>query len=341
MVTMSDVAKEARVSRATASYALRGDTRIAESTRNKVVEAARKLNYTANLSARSLRSGKSGIIGVAIFELDKPYPSQMSATLSRKINAYGMQAIIQQTSISKRNEISILQRVTSQLCDGTIFSPGSISNEEMRALTDGKPMVLLDDPSLHPAFDSVMTAGTAGARTAVMHLISIGCRRIIVIGASLSTMNDPANANTTKTLRLRGCLQAFQEAELAFDDTTFINADHWDPDTARNIAHQLIDSGRQFDGAFCMTDSLALGFMRGLADRQVYVPQDAALVGFDGIKEGGLSLPSLTTVQTDLDDLAAKSVGMLMERINQPQAHLEPQQMTANYKLVVRESSRR
>ena len=181
MVTMSDVAKEAQVSRATASYALRGDTRIADDTRRRVLLAAHKLRYSANLSARSLRSGKSGIIGVAIFELDKPYPAQMSAAISRQINAHGMQAIIQQTSNSKQDEVSILRHVTSQLCDGTIFSPGSITNEEMQELADGKPLVLLDDPSAEPVFDSVMTAGFEGAAMAVRHLLDCGCQRLSLI----------------------------------------------------------------------------------------------------------------------------------------------------------------
>ena len=84
MVTMSDVAKAAGVSRATASYALRGDPRIVPATAERVMRAARELQYTTNLSARSLRSGRSGIIGVAIFELDHPYPSEMSAAMSRE-----------------------------------------------------------------------------------------------------------------------------------------------------------------------------------------------------------------------------------------------------------------
>lgn len=89
MVTMSEVAKAAGVSRATASYALRGDPRIAPDTAQKVLNAANELKYTANLSARSLRSGHNGVIGVAIFELDRPYPSEMSAAISREATKHG------------------------------------------------------------------------------------------------------------------------------------------------------------------------------------------------------------------------------------------------------------
>lgn len=110
MVTMSEVAKAAGVSRATASYALRGDPRIAPDTAQKVLNAANELKYTANLSARSLRSGHNGVIGVAIFELDRPYPSEMSAAISREATKHGLQTIVQQTSISKDSEIGILKK---------------------------------------------------------------------------------------------------------------------------------------------------------------------------------------------------------------------------------------
>lgn len=183
MVTMSEVAKAAGVSRATASYALRGDPRIAPDTAQKVLNAANELKYTANLSARSLRSGHNGVIGVAIFELDRPYPSEMSAAISREATKHGLQTIVQQTSISKDSEIGILKKVTSQLCDGMIFSPSNVSDQEIRILAGGKPIVLLDALSHSPMFDTINTPCETGAQAAIDHLINVGCRNILVIGA--------------------------------------------------------------------------------------------------------------------------------------------------------------
>ena len=340
MVTMSDVAKEAQVSRATASYALRGDTRIADDTRRRVLLAARKLRYSANLSARSLRSGKSGIIGVAIFELDKPYPAQMSAAISRQINAHGMQAIIQQTSNSKQDEVSILRHVTSQLCDGTIFSPGSITNEEMQELADGKPLVLLDDPSAEPVFDSVMTASTEGAAMAVQHLLDCGCRRIGVVGADMTASTDPAQRHAVRGRRVAGCLKALKAAGIKARPQDFLPLDRWDGEMARDLGHHLADtSDLAFDGIFCMTDSLALSLIRGLHECGVEVPRDLAVVGFDGIQEGALYIPSLTTISTDKDDLARKAVDALLARLQGDDDNRPPTRTTAACRLVVREST--
>jgi DNA-binding LacI/PurR family transcriptional regulator len=368
MPTMSDVAKAAGVSRATASYALRGDPRISPHTAEKVRAAASQLRYTANLSARSLRSGRSGVIGVAIFELDKPYPSEMSAAISREAAQHGLETIVQQTSNSKEREISILRKVTSQLCDGTVFSPGNVSVEEIAALYGGKPLILLDDVSNDPLFDCVFTPCEAGAEAAIRHLAAVGCRNIGVLGtdctASLedsqaTTISDhrPAGALTklwdmvvmsssVSGRRLAGALTAFDDLGITVGEDNFVNA-LWETRDAREAAHRLVDEGLPFDGLFCMTDTVALGALRGFADRGVRVPQDVAVIGFDGINEGEYSVPSLTTIQTDLDDLARKTVGLLLNRLDEEATGLPLQQkapvqrLTAGYSLVERESTRR
>ncbi|OZG66503.1 LacI family DNA-binding transcriptional regulator [Bifidobacterium eulemuris] len=339
MVTMSDVAKAAGVSRATASYALRGDPRIAPATTDRVLQAARALQYTTNLSARSLRSGRSGLIGVAIFELDFPYPSEMSAAISREVARHGLEAIVQETSNSKESEIAILQKVTSQLCDGTIFSPGKVSDEEIRDLSGGKPVVLLDDISPDPVFDSVATPCESGSEAAIRHLIEVGCRRILVVGASYDMLAEDRAAMSVSGRRLIGCLNAFENLGITPDPTQFLRPEQWQNGAARKLAHNVVDAGTPFDGVFCMTDSIALGFIRGLADRGIHVPQDAAVIGFDGINECDYYIPSLSTIATDMEDLARKAVGLLLDRIDGGDAPTRT--LTADYRLVARESTRR
>lgn len=340
MVTMSDVAKAAGVSRATASYALRGDPRIVPETAEKVRTAARRLHYTANLSARSLRSGRNGVIGLAIFELDRAHPSEMGAAISREASRHGLQTIVQETSNSKEGEVSILRKVTSQLCDGMIFSPGNVSDEELRELSGGKPMVLLDDLSPDPIFDTVNTPCEIGAQTAIDHLVDVGCQNILVVGARYESLAEDAQSTSVSARRLYGCLKAFDDhgMEVSPENFLYIN---WNPEDARALAHQVVRSGRRFDGVFCMTDTLAMGFIRGLADCGVHVPNDMAVVGFDGINESDYFVPSLTTVSTDLNDLAAKAVNLLLKRIDEDGTDFKPEKLTADFRLVRRESTGR
>jgi DNA-binding LacI/PurR family transcriptional regulator len=340
MVTMSDVAKAAGVSRATASYALRGDPRIVPETAEKVRTAARRLHYTANLSARSLRSGRNGVIGLAIFELDRAYPSEMGAAISREASRHGLQTIVQETSNSKEGEVSILRKVTSQLCDGMIFSPGNVSAEELRELSGGKPMVLLDDLSPDPVFDTVNTPCEAGAQAAIDHLIDVGCQDILVVGAHYESLAEDKQSTSVSARRLYGCLKAFDNHGMAVSPENFLYI-NWNPEDARALAHQVVRSGRRFDGVFCMTDTLAMGFIRGLADCGVHVPNDMAVIGFDGINESDYFVPSITTVSTDLNDLAAKAISLLLRRIDEDGADFEPEKLTADFRLIRRESTGR
>ncbi|MCI1984291.1 MAG: LacI family transcriptional regulator [Bifidobacteriaceae bacterium] len=335
---MREVAEAAGVSRATASYALRGDPRIIPKTAEKVMRAARDLQYTTNLTAKSLRSGKSGIIGVAIFELDKPYPSEMSAAVSREAAKNGFQAIIQQTSNSKESEISILQKVTSQLCDGTIFSPGNVTSEEIKELAGGKPIVLLDSTSLSPLFDTVLTPSEDGAHDAIEHLLKIGCRNILILGADFGILQKPDQKMTVSARRLRGCKRAFDEVGMSFTHDNVVDTPDWGTETARRTIHNLVQSGRHFDGLFCMTDSMSLGAIRSLADSGIRVPDDVRVIGFDGINEGDFSVPSLSTIEVDLHDLAQKSIELLARRIDGDTTSI-PQSVTAEYRLIEREST--
>jgi DNA-binding LacI/PurR family transcriptional regulator len=90
-----------------------------------------------------------------------------------------------------------------------------------------------------------------------------------------------------------------------------------------------------------MTDSLALGALRGLEDCGLTVPGDVAVMGFDGINEGELSIPSLSTIKIDLKDLAEKAVSLLLKRIKEPSQPFTPRRLTAAYTLVQRESTSR
>ncbi|WP_163146881.1 LacI family DNA-binding transcriptional regulator [Bifidobacterium ramosum] len=341
MVTIDDVAKAAGVSRATTSYALRGDPRIAPGTADKVRHAAARLHYTANLSARSLRSGRNGVIGVAIYELDRAYPSEMSAAMSREIARRGCQTIVQQTANSKEGEIAILQKITSQLCDGMIFSPGNVGDAELKYLSHGKPMVLLDDSSTAPVFDSVDTPCEEGAAQAIRHLAGVGCRDIVVIGPDYRLLDDEFARNGVEGRRLAGCISALEDVGMRVMPDMFVHTT-WDAGSARRRAHELVRSGRRFDGAFCLTDTVAMGFIRGLADCGARVPDDVAVVGFDGVAEGASFVPSLTTISVDLEDLARKAIDLLMRRMCEDAGHpLPPRRVVAGYQLVERESTKR
>lgn len=147
-VTMRDVAKAAGVSPASVSFALRGDPRIKQETARHIIDVANRMNYSVNITAKSLRSGRTGVIEAAVFQLDRPFYAQLLAGVSNAAFDRGIQAVVQQISTGKvGHEKSILEKVANKFCDGVILSAGGLSDAEIIELSRGKPVVLLDDQS--------------------------------------------------------------------------------------------------------------------------------------------------------------------------------------------------
>ena len=352
MATLRDVAKRAGVSPSTVSYVLRGDPRFQPDTIARVRRAAEELGYAANLSARILKAGRNGVIGVAVYGLASCQPMQLAAALTREAVERGLNTIVQQTVNSREGELRSLEQVTSQFCDGLIFSPSSVSPAEIKAFVGSKPMVWCEDFAAEPLFDAVVTPSFEGARTAVRHLLSVGCRHIVALGAN-PPQHDQADSGNTAFCdqRLAGCTAAFAEAGLRLPSDSVIPCP-WDYEDSRLAAHRLADAGLvggdnpAIDGLFCMNDTVAMGASRGFADRGIRVPDDVAIIGFDGIVETVYTVPSISTIAIDYDDYARKALDLLTARIEAATSKgattlvAPPQRLVADFTLVQRESTR-
>lgn len=346
MVTMKDIAREAGVSAMTVSNALRGRDNVAPATAHRVLDAAERLGYrltTTSMSARSLRvrgcgGDSSGVIGVAVFEFDSAQPSQMAAGISRAAMERGYRTIFQQTRVNEQYERDIIRGIANQFCDGLIFSATCLEPSEVDRLAQHRPTVLLDDGRGQGALDTVLSPGITGARAAVSYLLKQGRRHIAVVGDSLQMLDDPERRQSVGGRRLQGCIQALHEAGLRTTDAAFLSCD-WNGSAARALVHAMGDHMREYDAIFCLTDGMALGVLRGLTDCGVRVPDDVAVMGFDGIAAGELSVPSLSTVAVDYDWMARIAVNRVIERLEHPMESSVCLCMETPFHLELRESA--
>ncbi|NMM98855.1 LacI family DNA-binding transcriptional regulator [Bifidobacterium olomucense] len=356
MVTMKDVGREAGVSAMTVSNVLRGNTNVTPETARRVREAADKLHYrlnTTSLSARSLRVSTSrhgrnfSTIGLAIFELDRPYPSQLASLISQAAEKRGYQTVVQETRINAENERSIIERVSNQFCDGLIFSSSRLSASEIEQLSNHRPTVLLDDDRPQQDLDTILTPSEAGAQAAIEYLWSTGKRHIGIVGGLGENLvnaagedNDSSatfDINDTLHRRLMGCCNAFEKLGVQWEDVPIIATPWTDTDARKAIAGNA-DLVRSCDALFCMTDTTAFGVIRGLKDIGLRVPDDIAVMGFDGIDMGAIMTPSLTTVAVDIPMVAQKAVDLLIERIDD-ESDRERQRIVADFRIAQRESA--
>ncbi|MCO1579858.1 LacI family transcriptional regulator [Crossiella sp. SN42] len=330
-VSLKDVAALAGVSVKTVSNVVNDYAHVSEQTRAKVRQAITELGYQPNLTARHLRYGRSGIIALALPELDIPYFSELARSVISSAEAQSWAVLIEQTEGRRERELLIASGLRSRTVDGLILSPLALDGEDLARLGAELPVVLLGERIGPGAADHVVIDNVAAARAATEHLIGLGRRRIGAIGARAVIGQDTSN------LRLAGYAQALGTAGLPLEPDLVMPVPRYHrPDGAQAMA-ALLDRAEPPDAVFCFNDLLALGALRTLLARGLRVPEDVALVGVDDIEDGRFSTPTLTTIRPDKAQIATVAVRMLLERING--ADMPPREFQAGFTLEVREST--
>jgi DNA-binding LacI/PurR family transcriptional regulator len=270
-VSMRDVAARAGVSQRTVSNVVSGYVHVRPETRERVQRAIDELRYRPNVSARSLRRGRTGIIALAVPEIAAPYFAELADLIQREAIARGITLLIDQTGANRARELLVLEGYRSHVIDGLIVSPMEITLSDLQAQDLDIPLVLLgeriqDAGVLHVAIDNV-----AAARLATTHLIETGRRRIAAVGVERTADNiGPA------LRRLQGYRAALDQAGLDTDPDLLVTTDDWSRSSGRSAVGAFLAGGADVDALFCFNDVLALGAVRAIVDRGLRVPEDIA-----------------------------------------------------------------
>jgi DNA-binding LacI/PurR family transcriptional regulator len=329
---LKDVAELAGVSVKTASNVVNGYVHVRPDTRARVLEAIRALDYRPNVSARNLRRGRTGIIALAVPELDIPYFAELARHVVSAAARHDWTVLIDQTNGDREQERLVVSGIRDHLIDGLIFSPLALTGPDLVAGADATPMVLLGERVHHGPADHVAIDNVAAARDVTAHLIASGRRRIGAIGAQ-----HTAEADTAR-LRLAGYTEALRAAGMAVDDALIAPAAAWHRADGAAAMRELLATGRSPDAVVCLNDTLALGAIRALYDAGLRVPDDVAIAGFDDIEDGRYSIPTLTTAAPDKAHLARVAVDLLATRLAATDG-ASPREQIVPHRLVVRESS--
>ncbi|WP_374589957.1 LacI family DNA-binding transcriptional regulator [Novosphingobium sp.] len=334
-VTSFDVAAEAGVSQSTVSRALAGDPVVSEATRLRVAEAARKLNYYVDNNAARLRTGKTGTLAVVVIcrpDEDRkdlnPFTYALLGSICAAASARGYETLVSfqdgPNNLSGRYE-------EQRKADGLIVI-GTTQNEAAwdyyRELgSTGMNWVCWGSP--YDDLEWIRSDNHEGARLATGHLIERGCSKIACIG-SLDSLQRQFSE------RYNGYAERMERAGL---EPWLVQIEHGlsREEQGRRAVRDLLASGRPCDAVFAVCDEIALGALRELTEQGVRVPQDMALIGFDGIRASAHAMPPLSTVQPDF----AAAGAMMVDKLLAALAGETHEQRRVPVKLLVRESTRR
>lgn len=330
-VTMHDVARAAGVSLKTVSNVINNYEFIRPATKQKVLDAIAELGYEANLTARSLRSGKTNMLGLVLSDLSIPYYAELAADIMRVARARGYRVIVEQSGNEAEHERAALQGQFRSLTDGLLFIPLALDADDILASAGRKPLVLLGEFVDDPRLNMVLIQNAEAAAAVTAHLLRSGRRRIAVLGAQHDeTTGSPG-------LRLTGYRKALEESGVAFDPGLVVPSE-WRRDGGAEGVARLLDRGVQFDAVFGLNDVLALGALHELLVRGANVPEDVAVAGFDDIDEARFASPSLTTVSPGRTEIARRAVNLLIDRV-EGKSGPDVEQPRAEYALRIRQSA--
>lgn len=346
-VTMNDVAQVAGVSLKTVSNVINDYPHIRPETRRRVEEAIATLGYRVNTTARNLRLGRTGLIGLALPDLGESYFGELANAVVDEADARGLSVMIEPTRADAASEVAVLTNDRRSMTDGLIFSPLLIDAAQLRAAAAPRT-VLLGERIFGVGLDHVALANIDGTYVATTHLISRGARRIAVVGAPTELdpqlegiiEDKPAHELTTSSERLRaeGYRRALVDAGIPLDPALLLPTGPWRRASGASAITHALDRKLVFDAVVGLNDAVALGALHALLVRGVHVPDEVQVVGFDDLDESSYATPALTTISPGRSDVARAAVDMLIDRLD---GTLGPARLrTIPAKLVERASTR-
>ena len=327
-INLSDVARHAGVSRATASLVLRESPLVASATRERVHQAVDALGYIYNRGAANLRARRTKTIGLLVSNVSNPFFTEMTIGVDATLDKAGYVAFLANTAESLDRQERFLKRMREQNVDGVVLcAVAGTPKSVLRQLGDWKmPCVQTLRSISSDEGDYVGSDYQLGLEQITEHLIRLGHKRIALVGSD--------QRHSAMFERRAGFICAMQRHRLSEDlilsapptrqaglDVTGILLDRPDPPTA----------------AVCYNDTVAFGLMVGLQRRGLQPGRDFAVTGVDDVPEAAISFPSLTTVATLPRRLGEAAAELLLQRIENPDGAHE--RIVLPTRLLVRESS--
>jgi LacI family transcriptional regulator len=279
MVTIKDVAKFAKVSITSASYALNSTGSISEDTRKRVIDAAEKLNYHPNAFARNLKKPKTRTIGVFITRFGGSFYEEILEGIHDAILKTDYELLVCPESRSIRKIL------THRQVDGAIVFDSKINSDILLNLASKSfPIVVLDRYLEADYLLSILVDNQQGAKEAFYHLYNQGARRIAFVSGAMDSFDNLE--------RMKAFLGEAEKNQVTVQSYN----GNFTEQSGYEIAVKIIETHDLPDAAFCANDQMAIGFIKAMQENHLNAPDDIAIVGFDDIRVAKFMRPTLSTV---------------------------------------------
>ena len=325
MATIREVASRAGVSVATVSYVLNDTRKVRPETEQRVLLAARELGYSPNTAARSLVVGRSSMVGLVVPDIENPFFPEITKAFQEAAALAGLETIVMNTNYDSQRTHNMVDRLASLQVPGAAFFTSQVDSPVREALARrGICGVYLEHDIAGPRISNIAIDYHSGITDAVRHLAGLGHR-------SIGFISGPVHGSAARRRKI-----AFLEStEKDGIESRVVDSDYTVQGGYFSCSRLL--NGFNATAIMAANDLMAIGALHAAYDRQIRVPADLSIIGFDDITFAQFTQPALTTVNVPRIEIGRLAFQALQALIADPQA--EGKQYAVRASLVIRQTT--
>ena len=332
-ITIKDIAKAANVSVTTVSFVLnhKGEEKgISKKVIEKVFKISEEMKFQPNMIASSLRTGKTRSIGLIVEDISNQFFSDLAKVIEREAIKLNYRVFYCSTGGNDLRAIELVNSLLQANVDGFIITPTENMKTTIDRLLELKcPVVLVDRYFEDQEASHVVLDNFEGAETATYYLLKRGYKKIAFVtnSSELIQMN----------LRKQGYITALRDVGL-YDDTIILDLDyHYTEEERIQKITEFLSNNTKIDAVLFAANYLLLAGLQSLKKLGLKIPMDKAIISFDDHDSFRLNAPSITVLSQPIEEMAKKTVRLLMDQMNGGSQHqVFKEKKTGN--LIIRES---
>lgn len=297
-----DVARMANVSQSTVSRVFTPGASVSEKTRENVLEAAAKLNYRPNALARGLIKQKTNMVGLAMKDIQNPFYHEVLGLFSKKLRAKGYHILFLYTENEEIQQEEINHFLEYNV-EGIIVTDALLSSKLVSKIHDNNiPVILFNRYHKDIPCNSVSSDNISASREIASYLYEEGMRDIVYITGRENT--------STNRDRQKGFTEFFDEKNI---DITILEG-NYTYEKSYELTKKMIENGHRPEAIFGANDITAIGAVDALKEKNITVPDETVVIGFDNIKMSNWPSYKLTTWMQPIEEMVDQTIDLLINQ---------------------------
>lgn len=338
-ITIKDIARMCGCGVSTVSRALNNHPDINEETRNKILNVVKETGFVPNNSARNLKITDSKTIAVLIKGIANPFFMKMIKIMEQETQRQKYSLILQHVEFDQDEVDVAIELEREKKLKGIIFLGGYFNHTKEKLDKINVPFVISTvnmTEEYSSNYASVAVDDVKESYKIVDYLCKLGHKKILLISA------DPNDESIGK-LRKEGYMKALSENGISVDENLIVpmsnDADSYSMKAGFLTLQEALNRNLDFSAVFAISDAVAIGACRALADAGKSIPGDVSVVGFDGIDNAKYYSPRITTIRQPFEDMAKASIKLLFKYIEGDKNSEELQRRLFEGELIIGEST--